>query len=169
MIQIFKFLLGLALLFTTLQAEKPKIDPQYLPIDKSLAVSYARDNRWYFVGANNSYWFFFDTKTAKYDEKTKILTGWFTWIYTPYGREQYIQKAKEFNFYNSYKHDNLSYSIQKERWSLSSNRWMILNVADYSTEGSVVDQSTNKNLEWYEILPNSVGEKILENLKKRYR
>ena len=169
MIQIFKFLFGLALLFTTLQAEKPKIDPQYLPIDKSLAVSYLRDNRWYFVGTNGSYWIFFDTKTAKYDEKTKILTGWFTWIYTPYGREQYIQKAKEFNFYNSYKHDNLSYSIQKERWSLSSNRWMILNVADYSTEGSVVDQSTYKNPEWVEMLPNSVGEKILENLKKRYR
>ena len=140
-----------------------------MPIDISLAVSYLRDNRWYFVGTNDSYWIFFDTKTAKYDEKTKILTGWFTWIYTPYGREQYIQKAKEFNFYNSYKHDNLSYSIQKERWSLSSNRWMILNDADYSTEGSVVDQSTYKNPEWFEIVPNSMGEEILENLKKRYR
>ena len=169
MIQIFKFLLGLALLFTTLQAEKPKIDPQYLPIDKSLAVSYLRDNRWYFVGTNDSYGIFFDTKTAKYDKKTKILTGWFTWIYTPYGREQYIQKAKEFNFYNSYKHDNLSYSIRKERWSLSSNRQMILNYADYSTEGSVVDQSTYKNPEWDEMPPNSMGEEILENLKKRYR
>jgi len=169
MIQIFKFLFGLALLFTTLQAEEPKTDPQYLPIDKSLAVSYLRDNRWYFVGTNDSYWIFFDTKTAKYDEKTKILTGWSVWFYTPYGREQYIQKAKEFNFYNSYKDDNLSYSIQKERWSLSSNRWMILNYADYSTEGSVVDQSTYKNPEWDEMLPNSIGEKILENLKKRYR
>ena len=166
---IFKFLLGLALLFTTLQAEKPKIDRQYLPIDKSLAVSYARDNRWYFVGNNDSYGIFFDTKTAKYDKKTKILTGWFTRIYTPYGREQYIQKAKEFNFYNPYKHDNLSYSIQKERWSLSSNRRMLLNFADYSTEGSVVEQSTFKNPEWDEILPNSIGEEILENLKKRYR
>ena len=169
MIQIFKFLLGLALLFTTLQAEKPKIDPQYLPIDKSLAVSYLRDNRWYFVGTNDSYWIFFDTKTAKYDEKTKILTGWSVWFYTPYGREQYIQKAKEFNFYNSYKDDNLSYSIQKERWSLSSNRRMILNYADYSTEGSAVGQSTYKNPEWVEILPGSIGEVILENLKKRYR
>ena len=166
---IFKFLFGLALLFTTLQAEEPKIDPQYLPLDIELAASYTRDNRWYFVGRSSSDWIFFDTKTAEYDKKTKILTGWFTWFRTPYGREQYIQRAKESNFYNSYKHDNLSYSIQKERWSLSSNRWMILNVADYSTEGSVVDQSTYKNPEWYEILPNSVGEKILENLKKRYR
>ena len=169
MIQIFKFLLGLALLFTTLQAEKPKIDPQYLPIDKSLAVSYARDNRWYFVGSSDSYGIFFDTKTAKYDKKTKILTGWSVWFYTPYGREQYIQKAKESNFYNSYKDDNLSYSIRKERWSLSSNRLMILNVAYYSTEGSVVDQSTYKNPEWFEMVPNSMGEEILENLKKRYR
>ena len=102
-------------------------------------------------------------------KKTKILTGWFTRIYTPYGREQYIQRAKESNFYNSYKHDNLSYSIQKERWSLSSNRRMLLNFADYSTEGSVVEQSTFKNPEWDEILPNSIGEEILENLKKRYR
>ena len=169
MIQIFKFLLGLALLFTTLQAEKPKIDPQYLPIDKSLAVSYLRDNRWYFVGTNDSYGIFFDTKTAEYDKKTKILTGWSVWFYTPYGREQYIQKAKEFNFYNSYKDDNLSYSIQKDRWSLNSNKRMILNYTDYSTEGSVVDQSTYKNPKWDEIVPGTIGEVILENLKKRYR
>ena len=99
-------------------------------------------------------------------KKTKILTGWFTWIYTPHGREQYIQKAKEFNFYNSYKHDNLSYSIQKERWSLSSNRLMTLNVAYYSTEGSVVDQSTYKNPEWFEMTPILWAKRYLRISKK---
>ena len=44
-----------------------------------------------------------------------------------------------------------------------------MNYADYSTEGSVVDQSTYKNPEWFEMPPNSMGEEILENLKKRYR
>ena len=165
---IFKFLFGLALLFTTLQAEKPKIDPQYLPIDKSLAVSYLRDNRWYFVGTNNSSWVYFDTKTAEYDKKTKILTGWSVWFYTPYGREEFIESLKKANIY-SYKGDNLSHFIAKERWSLSSNRRMFLNVTRYSTEGNVVHQSTDKNPEWVEMLPGSIGEVILENLKKRYR
>ena len=64
---IFKFLLGLTLLFTTLQAEEPKIDPQYLPLDIELAASYTRDNRWYFVGRSSSDWIFFDTKTAEYE------------------------------------------------------------------------------------------------------
>ncbi len=166
---IFKFLFGLALLFTTLQAEEPKTDPQYLPLDIELAASYTRDNRWYFVGRSSSDWIFFDTKTAEYDKKTKILTGWFTWFRTPYGREKTIESAKRGGYYDPYRHDNHSYTKQKDRWSLSSNRRMILNVAYYSTEGNVVDQSTYKNPEWDEILPGSIGEVILENLKKRYR
>jgi len=167
--QIFKFLLGLTLLFTTLQAEEPKIDPQYLPLDIELAASYTRDNRWYFVGINDSDWVFFDTKTAEYDKKTKILTGWFTWFHTPYGREQTIESAKRGGFYDPYQYDNCSYTRQKDRWSLNSNKRMILNYMDYSTERRVVYQSTFKNTYWDEIVPDTVGEEILENLKKRYK
>ena len=166
---IFKFLLGLTLLFTTLQAEEPKIDPQYLPLDIELAASYTRDNRWYFVGRSSSDWIFFDTKTAEYDKKTKILTGWFTWFRTPYGREKTIESAKRGGYYDPYRHDNHSYTKKKDRWSLNSNKRMILNYTDYSTEGSVLYQPTIENPKWDEIVPDSIGEEMLENLKKRYR
>jgi hypothetical protein len=121
------------------------------------------------VGADNSSWVFFDTKTAQYNKNTKTVKGWFKYMITPSGRLENIKRAIIGGYYNSYQFDELAAVILFEEFSLTNNKYRPLIAIYYDSNGNNIYDYKYDKPNWDEIVPDSVSEQILDELKKRYR
>ena len=166
-----KFIFLFIFLCNLLHSEEQTIDPQYIPINTQEVVNFFNDKnkRWLMVGTGNLSLVFFDTKTAQYNKNTKTVKGWFKYMITPSGRLEYIKRARNGGYYNSYWHEDLVAKILFEEFNLTNNKVRVLSVTDYDSNDNNIYSYEDDKPNWEEIVPDSVSEQILDELKKRYR
>lgn len=106
---------------------------------------------------------YFDTKTIKIDKKNKAIDVWIIYALNVYGREFWINQSG-----NEYQ--NLGVKKLKMRFFYAENTRILLEVVNSNCNGSTISTTLNPNPNPTadSIVPNSLDEILIEDIKKKY-
>jgi hypothetical protein len=104
-----------------------------------------------------------DTQTMQIDREKKTVKVWITWLASEQERQDMILDMGRFLDYSNFGYRNELHIID-----YANMRTLTKSIADYNCNGSVLHNKDYNGIDWKEIIPESVMERITRSIIKKY-
>lgn len=118
--------------------------------------------RWEILAFSSDYVIYYDTKTISFQNYIKV---WLKWVPWETSLEKVIEKLKA-NSFDKEKFDDFSHQLQYWEVDCSKKRYLIVENAYYSNKGQIIESYSFETPKWNNVLPETVGEEILNAICK---
>lgn len=120
------------------------------------------DDDWEFITKEVEYDIYYDDSSVIIDKKKHIIKAWVKFKFSLVGKKSI---GKEFlnNIIGEHKSKDVDYVVNLYEFDYRENELRYLNQIFYSTSGQVL-YSNKKTTNWVDIIPNSLGETMLNKL-----
>lgn len=107
----------------------------------------------------------YNKKNITKSEGKDIVKVWTKWIFTDEEKEKTLKIVKN-SGWSTEGWDKLSHRITSNKIDCKNKKVQLLSITDYDTEGKVLNNGNNEELEWVYIVPGSMGHILWEKVCK---